>query len=119
MSGRFCIQSWILALAAASPAHAADDGESIFQSECVRCHAPAEMSGRLTANWVGRSADELYQRIKTTMPTESPGSRSDDDYLSVTGYILAQANMAVSMLSGNTARLTKVASPAHSKRNGQ
>lgn len=86
----------IISIAPAAVLHAADAsrGEEVFQSQCVRCHAPAEITGRLTSAWVGRNADELFQRIKTTMPAESPGSRSDDEYLAVTAHILSLAEMA-------------------------
>src|SRR5262245_58709072 len=63
-------------------------GSEVFQSQCIRCHASTEMTGRLDANWTNKKADELYQRIKATMPAESPGSRSDAEYLAVTAYVL-------------------------------
>ena len=90
-------------------------GEEVFQSHCVRCHAPAEITGRLTASWVGRTAEELFQRTKTTMPAESPGSLRDDDYLAVTAHILAMAEMTPSTPIQPQAQLAKITIPAPTK----
>jgi mono/diheme cytochrome c family protein len=71
------------ALAVGSPSvgwAAPDDvrrGDEVFKSHCARCHQPQELTNRLRSNWPNRNAGELFERIKTTMPAESPGSRSD------------------------------------------
>jgi glucose dehydrogenase len=91
------------------------EGEEVFQSHCVRCHAPAEMSGRLTAAWIGKSAEDLYQRVKTTMPAETPGSRSDSEYLAVTAHILALADMASAGPIKEQAQLAKITIQAPAK----
>lgn len=107
----------LLALAAsATTAHAnGTAGEEVFQSHCVRCHAGAEMSGRLTANWPGKSANELFQRIKGTMPAETPGSLTDAQYLAVTGHILAQAGMGPEAPLTDQAQLAKITISAPTK----
>lgn len=107
----------LLALAASTSTALANgaSGEEVFQSHCVRCHAGAEMSGRLTANWIGKNAEELFQRIKSTMPAESPGSRPDDEYRAVTGYILAQADMAPPMPISAQTQLAKLTIQAPAK----
>src|SRR5262245_15764463 len=63
----------LLALAlSAAQAFAAPEivqrGSDVFQSQCIRCHVNAEMTARLEANWKDKKADELFQRIKATMP---------------------------------------------------
>ncbi|MCP5346854.1 MAG: PQQ-binding-like beta-propeller repeat protein [Gammaproteobacteria bacterium] len=70
-------------------------GGETFQSECSRCHVPAEMSGRLQARWLDRSAQELYDQIRQTMPAETPGSLSNEQYLDLTAFILSSGNVAV------------------------
>jgi hypothetical protein len=84
------------ALAQTSP------GEAVFQSRSANCHVQAEITGRLTANWIGKKGDELYQRIKTTMPAEQPGSPTDAQYIAVTGHILNWTEM------GSTGPATQV-----------
>jgi glucose dehydrogenase len=69
-------------------AQGAPRGADVFQSHCIRCHAQVEMTGRLQANWIGKSASELLQRVKATMPAEAPGSLTDADYLAVTPYLV-------------------------------
>ncbi|MCI5107531.1 MAG: hypothetical protein MRY76_12510, partial [Pseudomonadales bacterium] len=49
-------------------------GRVLFQNECSRCHVPIEMDARLRARWVGRTGQELYEQIRSTMPAETPGS---------------------------------------------
>jgi quinoprotein glucose dehydrogenase len=70
-------------------------GAQMFQAYCERCHVNSEMTARLNANWLGKSAADLYQRIKATMPAESPGSRSDEEYLAVTAYVLEMFEVAL------------------------
>ena len=50
----------------------------------------------MSAAWIGKSADELYQRVKQTMPAESPGSRSDEEYLAVTAHLLSYTGIDIS-----------------------
>jgi mono/diheme cytochrome c family protein len=66
-----------LTLAAGAALAQTSPGEAVFQSSCVNCHVQAEITGRLTTNWGGKKGDGLYQRIKTTMPAEAPGSLTD------------------------------------------
>jgi hypothetical protein len=53
--------------------------------------APA-LSGRtFQQHWVGLSADELFQRIRNTMPQQNPHSLSDQAYIDIVAFLL-QAN---------------------------
>jgi quinoprotein glucose dehydrogenase len=75
-----------------SPGDAA--GHAEFQSHCARCHIPVELAVRLN-NWVGRTGSELQQRIRSTMPADSPGSLTDAQYLAVTRRVLELGGMRV------------------------
>jgi glucose dehydrogenase len=66
------------------------------------------MAGRLQTNWVGKKADELYQRIKTTMPAEQPGSLTDAQYIAVTGHILNWTDMASTGPTSDAAQLASI-----------
>ena len=70
-------------------------GELVFQDECSRCHVPVEMDARLRARWVGRTGGELYNLIRTTMPAETPGSLSNDQYMDVTAFVLTAGNVSI------------------------
>ncbi len=54
--------------------------EAVWGAHCARCHAPAEIRGRIEQGWLGGNAHELLDRIRETMPAESPGSLSDREY---------------------------------------
>jgi len=58
-----------------------EGGRALFEAECSRCHVPVDMNARVRANWTGRTGGDLYNLIRTTMPAETPGSLTNDDYL--------------------------------------
>lgn len=72
-------------------------GESTYTKTCSRCHA-ASMSGKdeapgLTGSafmgaWNGLSLFELHDRVRTTMPTDTPGTYSRQDIADVIAYML-------------------------------
>lgn len=70
-------------------------GRVLFQNECSRCHVPIEMDARLRARWVGRTGQELYEQIRSTMPAETPGSLSNDEYYDLTAFILQSGNVNI------------------------
>lgn len=70
-------------------------GAVLFQNECSRCHIPAEMSGRIQARWLGRTGQQLFEQIRMTMPAETPGSLSNDEYYDLTAFILDSGNVPV------------------------
>ena len=79
----------------------AERGATLFQSECARCHVQADIEMRISNNWLGKSAAELHQKIMGTMPAETPGSLSPDQYLDLTAYVLqlASANGSIAGMS--------------------
>jgi quinoprotein glucose dehydrogenase len=100
-----------LALSAAQVSAAPEivqTGSQVFQSHCLRCHVNAEMTARLEANWKDKKADDLFQRIKATMPAESPGSRSDAEYLAVTAYVLTLFDIAPPETLSDPAQLASI-----------
>lgn len=72
-------------------------GETTYARTCSRCHA-ASMSGKDEApaltgasfmgSWNGLSLFELHDRVRTTMPTDTPGTYSRQDIADVLAYIL-------------------------------
>ena len=84
-----------MASAVAQDSASVTRGESVFQEECSRCHVPVEMDMRLRARWVGRAGGDLYNTIRTTMPAETPGSLTNQQYIDVTAYILRAGSVAI------------------------
>ncbi|ALO45593.1 PQQ-binding-like beta-propeller repeat protein [Pseudohongiella spirulinae] len=78
-------------------------GATLFQSECARCHVRADIEMRISNDWIGKPASELYQAIMATMPAETPGSLSPDQYLDLTAHVMQMGgvNASVAGLSAN------------------
>ena len=79
----------------------ASRGKTNFQRNCgMGCHMPdltageraPALSGRtFLQHWAGLSADELFQRIRNTMPQQNPHSLGDQAYIDIVAFLL-QAN---------------------------
>ena len=80
-------------------AHAQDAdverGRVAFTAECARCHLPAEFDSRLRTRWIGRTGAELFQQIRSTMPAETPGSLTNEEYFDITAFILHSGNVSI------------------------
>ena len=70
-------------------------GRVTFTAECSRCHVPTEMDARLKAKWIGRSGQELFEQVRSTMPAETPGSLSNQQYYDLTAFILDSGNVNI------------------------
>jgi mono/diheme cytochrome c family protein len=73
-------------------------GQTTYGEECARCHGPSlgggegspALSGEdFLGTWRGRTAGDLFEEIRTTMPTDDPGHLSRRQYADVTAYILS------------------------------
>jgi mono/diheme cytochrome c family protein len=84
-------------------AQQATAGRTAFQANCAGCHL-ADLSGQgdaaplrgtafMTA-WGTRSTKELLSFMQLTMPPQSPGRLSPQQYLDITAYILQQNGVA-------------------------
>jgi S-disulfanyl-L-cysteine oxidoreductase SoxD len=100
-------------------------GEQWFTAECLACHAIGNLQNpdfRLA--WRGKSAYELFERIRSTMPSGKPGSLTQGTYASIVAYLMKLNGMPMGarrVSSDSTAlasiRLTfPAASPAASSR---
>jgi quinoprotein glucose dehydrogenase len=81
-------------LLAAGQSVTRERGAEVFQSHCARCHIDIELNVRL-GNWIGLPATELHQRIRATMPGDSPGSLTDEEYLAATLHVLGMTATTV------------------------
>jgi alcohol dehydrogenase (cytochrome c) len=75
-------------------------GKAVYTQSCSRCHAdtlkgadqiPPLIGETFISHWQGRSVKNLFDRIRTTMPQNNPGSLSQQDYLDLIAFML-QAN---------------------------
>ncbi len=73
-----------------------DVGEQWFKSACMECHAVGNLTNpdfRLA--WRGKSAFELFERIRSTMPANKPGTLTQGTYASIVAYLMKVNGMPV------------------------
>lgn len=69
-------------------------GEQWFRSACISCHATGVLANPdFRLKWGGRSAYDLFERIRSTMPETSPGSLTQGTYAAVVAYLLTLNGM--------------------------
>jgi quinoprotein glucose dehydrogenase len=76
----------------------ADRGRAAYRESCARCHGPDLAGGESTpplagsaflAAWNGKSALDLMERTRRTMPTDNPGGLGSQQYADITAYVLS------------------------------
>jgi quinoprotein glucose dehydrogenase len=75
----------------------ADRGRTVYEERCALCHgqslegvemAPALTGGQFLSTWNGQSVGDLYERMRTTMPVDDPGSLSRAANADVMAFLL-------------------------------
>src|ERR1700677_3786479 len=73
-------------------------GRTAFRDNCVRCHgielgggenSPALVGANFLSQWAGKSAADLLDRIRRTMPTDNPGGLSNRQYTDLVAYLIS------------------------------
>jgi hypothetical protein len=88
----------------------AERGNQVFGRVCLECHGRKDMSNDdFRVKWNGRTAFDLFDRIRSTMPEYEPGSLPRADYVDVTAYIGKLNGLAAgdAELTGDDATLKK------------
>ena len=71
-------------------------GKELYSTHCSSCHsdsmeggemAPALAGGAFSSNWAGLTAGDLFDRIRTTMPLNTPGKLSREINANILAYI--------------------------------
>lgn len=88
---------------AAYTAAQADRGRRIFGAFCSTCHGvdlegavgPALAGPSFSAKWSqpDRSAQDLYDVMRTTMPKPAAGTLAESSYLQVLAYVLSRSGL--------------------------
>ena len=97
--------------AAAAAARQLDIGEQWFRSACLSCHAAGVLANPdFRLKWAGRTAYDLFERIRSTMPGNSPGSLTQGTYASIVAYLLKLNGMpgGVRRISSDSAALASI-----------
>jgi mono/diheme cytochrome c family protein len=64
-------------------------GEAWFRGYCVECHGPADMANDVfKSKWHGRTAFDLFERLRTSMPDGAAGSLPRQTYADLVAYFL-------------------------------
>ena len=72
-------------------------GETAYKQLCARCHmetlAGGDEAGELTgsafmSSWNGQSLADLHERVRSTMPTDTPGVYTAQQVTDVIAYML-------------------------------
>jgi cytochrome c len=88
--------------AAAFTAAQADRGLRAYERSCTKCHqsdlqgnqeveAPALAGDAFMSRWKGQPIKDLFEKVSTKMPADTPGSLPTSEYLDIVAYLL-QAN---------------------------
>src|ERR671914_125138 len=63
-------------------------GESTYRANCTSCHATSAHTGdAFVRAWDSRSAFDLFELIRTTMPIDNPGRLSREQYVDIVAYL--------------------------------
>ena len=75
----------------------ATKGKATYAGKCAACHgedlsgggfAPALSTDAFTGSWSTKTLGDLFDKIKSTMPADSPGTLSDDGTAELVAFIL-------------------------------
>jgi quinoprotein glucose dehydrogenase len=99
---------WALILAVSASARSVWDGvytkaqaargKTAYSQDCAKCHAenlgggegsPALAGAEWVQKWSGKTAADLYQVTRKTMPSDDPGSLSTRQYADLVAYIFS------------------------------
>lgn len=74
-------------------------GEALYAQSCSTCHgpdlagldtAPALTGGEFNTDWNDLPLGDLFERMRTTMPADAPGTLSRQQYADVVSFVLAK-----------------------------
>src|SRR5262245_38096435 len=68
-------------------------GRATYDTKCASCHDGGTMGPELwgdpfLTSWESKSAATFFERIKTTMPEDAPGSLSEKEIFDVIAYVI-------------------------------
>ena len=63
-------------------------GEATYRANCTSCHATSAYTGdAFVRAWDTRTAFDLFELIRTTMPIDNPGRLSREQYADIVAYL--------------------------------
>lgn len=94
----------------AAAARQLEVGGQWFRAVCVECHADNLSDTQFRSKWGGRTAYDLFDIMRNTMPDSDPGGLTPETYVAVTAYLLKLNGMPVgtALLPADSASLAAV-----------
>lgn len=92
----------------------AERGEIVFRTRCAACHVSSQFRGEaFRFQWGGRTAFDLVDRLRATMPGDAPGGLPGRAYVDVAAYLfrLNRYPAAEEELPAEDARLEEIRIP--------
>ncbi len=86
-------------------------GETLYRRECLKCHERSEFTGsHFISIWGGRTAYDLFENLRTTMPLDGPGRLGRQGYVDVIAYIFRRNEFPTGELelASNTETLKQI-----------
>jgi mono/diheme cytochrome c family protein len=77
----------------------AQRGETLYTQHCEICHGPDLLGGEMAppliggtfqSNWNEQSLGDLFERIRTSMPMNAPGTLSRQEAADILSYLLSK-----------------------------
>jgi quinoprotein glucose dehydrogenase len=74
----------------------ADRGKPLYGKECASCHgsaldgsgtAPPLAGADFKGNWNGQTADDLFEKMQTSMPADQPGRLSREQNADILAFL--------------------------------
>jgi mono/diheme cytochrome c family protein len=74
-------------------------GDTLYKATCAKCHGATLTGGDeggplvgrdFAASWNGMTLDQLFEKIRTTMPPDNPKTVPPKDVADIVAYLLAQ-----------------------------
>jgi mono/diheme cytochrome c family protein len=63
-------------------------GETVYKTSCLECHVPTDYTGEaFKSKFVGGTALDMWEQIRSTMPQNNPGSLSNEQYTDLIAYL--------------------------------
>jgi mono/diheme cytochrome c family protein len=69
-------------------AEQAERGKAVYDKSCVNCHQADFYRERLS-RWQGKSVEQLFESVSTTMPADNVGALLTSEYVDVLAYIFS------------------------------
>ena len=97
----------------------ASRGETVYAESCGKCHgdtlggveaAPALAGPAFYANWEGETLDALFERMRSSMPQDAPGSLSRAQNADILAHMLRVGGYPAGSapLEGQAAALSQI-----------